>query len=104
MKKLRLSKVSKVAKPKKQDSFGKVLEHIETLPTYKEKIAYLIVQKTTYEQNQEGLVWNFGDSKNFAEKCQLEIDKLEKLMRLEATPKQTTDSIKKHKAYSFRFA
>ena len=89
-----------VETPKSEDKFDfqKTLEHSETLSDYKEKIAYLIQQKTKFEQNQKGSDWNLDNEKNFAEKCQLEIDKLEKLRQLEATPKQTTDGIKKHKA------
>ncbi len=100
-------KTVKTPIPEKKYDFEKVLEHLETLSDYKEKIAYLIQQKTKYEQNhiglalnfakEKGLALNFGRGKNFAEKCQLEIDKLEKLRQLEVTPKQTTDSIKKHK-------
>lgn len=83
--------------PKRKDAFEEVLEHLETLPAYKEKISYLIQRKTTYEQNKRGLDWNINHEKTFDEKCQLEIDKLQKLMRLEATPKQANDGIKKHK-------
>lgn len=82
---------------KKRDVFQEVLEHLETLPTHKEEIAYLIQKQTAYEQNK-GLEFTFAGQKTFGEKCQLEINKREKLMRLETTPKQTAskDDIKKH--------
>lgn len=89
--------------PKRKDAFEEVLEHLETLPAYKEKITYLIKEKTEYDQ-KSGLEWTGIGEKTFGEKCQLEIDKLEKLMRLEATPKQTTDGINKHKDLNQRTA
>lgn len=74
-----------------RDAFKELLEHLETLPDYKAKIAYLIQQKTEYEQNTSGPNLNWNNEKTFGEKCQLEIDKLEKLRQLEV------DGIKKHK-------
>ena len=95
--------IEKVETPKQKGGFEKVLEHIETLPTHKEQIAYLIQQQTTYEQNS-GLEWKGIGEKTFGEKCQLEKNKREKLMRLEAVPKQTTDGSEKHKDLNQRTA
>lgn len=79
---------------KRKSKFQELLERLETLPSYKEKIACLIKEKTEYKQSG---IKDWFDSPNFGGKCQLEIDKLEKLMRLETPSKQATDGIKKHK-------
>ncbi|MCA1625458.1 MAG: hypothetical protein LC768_09810 [Acidobacteria bacterium] len=75
--------------------FKEVLKHLETFSTYKEKITYLIQRKTDYEQNRMLLDDAWGTP--FHEKCQLEIEKLEKLAMLEATQIESKNSIKKHK-------
>lgn len=87
--------------PKRKDAFEEILEHSETLPSNKEKIAFLLKEKTKDAQNHT--VNKFADAfqqvkgKTIAEKCQLEIDKLEKLMRLEENQNNSKDGIKKHK-------
>ncbi len=90
--------------PKRKDAFEEVLEHLETLPTYKEKIAYLIERKTEYKQRDFvgfNLAWEIP---SFSQKCQLEIDKLEKLMRLEENQNNSKDGIEKHKELNQRTA
>lgn len=72
-------------------------KHLKTIPTYKEKIAYLIKEKTRYEQNQSGLDRNTNSEKSFAEKCDLEIKKLTELRSLEQKEIVSKESLKKHK-------
>jgi hypothetical protein len=66
--------------------FKEVLKHLETLTSAKEKISYLIEKKTTYEQNTDrSLDW---ESPSFADKCALEIDKIQKLSNPYSPPKK----------------
>lgn len=65
--------------------FDKVKQHLETLPDIKEKIKYLIEQKTLYKQ-QDG--YDFDISPTFADKCELEIKKMKALAEMESTPTQ----------------
>ncbi len=77
-------------------NFKEVLKHLDTLLTYKEKITYLLQQKTDYEQNRMLLDDAWGRTP-FHEQCQLEIDKLEKQAKLEVTESESKNNIKKHK-------
>lgn len=81
--------------PTRKDPFENVLRHLETLPNYKEKIAYLIQEKTRSEQRETDWDGLFG-TKTFAEKCELEIIALRQLMQLEAKPEKAADRINKH--------
>ncbi len=65
--------------PDKYD-WDKTKEYLTALPDTTEKIKYLITRKTEYEQQDSGIL-EFGTS--FAQKCQLEINKLEALKKLE---------------------
>lgn len=80
-----------------KDKFQELLEHLETIPSYKEKIAFLIKQKTKYEQNKSGWEVNLLDGLSFSEKCDLEIKKLKELKSLEETQQQTFREVAKHK-------
>ena len=79
--------------PEKENKydFQKVKQHIETLTTVKDKIKYLIEIKTDYKQNTNDWdVWAYKDGKTFDAKCDIEIDKLQRLFKLETattTPK-----------------
>lgn len=79
-----------------EDDFQELLLHLETLPTNKTKIAYLINEKTKYEQNNTELDWGFVGEKSFTQKCQLEIDKLKKLVKLGESENYSENDIKKH--------
>lgn len=76
--------------PEKENKydFQKVKQHIETLTTVKDKIKYLIEIKTDFLQNKSG--WDLGLDTPFDRKCELEIKKLNEVLKLEAhttTPK-----------------
>lgn len=79
--------------PEKENKydFQKVKQHIETLTTTKDKIKYLIEIKTDYRQNTDGWdVCAYNEGRPFDAKCDMEIDKLQRLFKLEAhttTPK-----------------
>ena len=79
--------------PQPEYDFQKVKQHIETLATVKDKIKYLIEIKTDYKQNTNDndlFVWAYKDGKTFDAKCDMEIDKLQRLFKLETattTPK-----------------
>ena len=84
--------------PHKKYDFKAVLAHLETLDTTNEKIAYLIERRVDYEQNKS-MFWDL-DEPTFSEKCNLEIQKLEKLSRLKIAPqttKQKVVEVAKHK-------
>jgi len=81
----------------KKDKFQELLKHLETLPNSKDKIAYLVKEKTKAEQNQRGLNFSWGNELSFSEKCNLEIEKLKELMNLEESQNDSKDGIKKHK-------
>jgi len=91
------NEVGNVGKTEDKDEFQELLKHLKTLPTYKEKIAYLIKEKTHHEQNQSGLDWNIDNEKTFAEKCDLEIRKLTELRSLEQKEVVSKENLKKHK-------
>lgn len=68
--------------------FNAVKKYIATLPNDKEKINYLIVQKTDYLQNNnDGYLEGWGDTP-FDRKCTLEITKLKELLKTN-TPQQS---------------
>jgi len=76
--------------PEKENKydFQKVKQHIETLTTVKDKILYLTEIKTDFVQNKSG--WDLDIGTPFDRKCELEIKKLNEVLRLEAhttTPK-----------------
>jgi hypothetical protein len=81
----------------KKDKFQELLKYLETLPNSKDKIAYLVKEKTKAEQNQSGLNFSWGNELSFSEKCNLEIEKLKELMNLEESQNDSKDGIKKHK-------
>jgi hypothetical protein len=76
--------------PEKENKydFQKVKQHIETLATVKDKILYLTEMKTDFLQNDYG--WSISLEASFDKKCELEIKKLNEVLKLEAhttTPK-----------------
>lgn len=76
--------------PEKENKydFQKVKQHIETLATVKDKILYLTEIKTDFLQNKSG--WDLDIGTPFDRKCELEIKKLNEILKLEAhttTPK-----------------
>ncbi len=82
------------AEPNPYD-FGKILEHLESLTTFQEKISFLIEKRVVYQQNRN-LNFEWGGP-TFAEKCNLEIEKLEKLARLTPKPKGEPPEPGKHR-------
>jgi hypothetical protein len=88
---------NKTETAKRKDAFETVKENLETLPTLKEKIACLIDEKTNYEQNKSGFEWTFGNEKTFAEKCDLEINRLKEIWVLEKEEIDSKENQKKHK-------
>lgn len=78
------------SQPEKENKydFQKVKQHIETLATVKDKILYLTEMKTDFLQNKSG--WDLDIGTPFDRKCELEIKKLNEILKLEAhttTPK-----------------
>ncbi|GAB1418118.1 hypothetical protein MASR2M12_08830 [Bacteroidales bacterium] len=76
--------------PEKENKydFQKVKLHIETLTTVKDKILYLTDIKTDFLQNKSS--WDLDLGTPFDRKCELEIKKLNEVLKLEAhttTPK-----------------
>lgn len=76
--------------PEKENKydFQKVKQHIETLTTVKDKILYLTEIKTDFLQNKSS--WDLDLGTPFDRKCELEIKKLNEVLKLEAhttTPK-----------------
>lgn len=76
--------------PEKENKydFQKVKQHIETLTTVKDKILYLTDIKTDFLQNKSS--WDLDLGTPFDRKCELEIKKLNEVLKLEAhttTPK-----------------
>ena len=76
--------------PEKENKydFQKVKQHIETLASVKDKILYLTEIKTDFLQNKSG--WDIETGTPFDRKCELEIEKLNEVLKLEAhttTPK-----------------
>lgn len=75
----------------KRYDFETVKKHLETITDTKEKIKYLIEQKTEYLQNQKGMTFGkeWNGEKSFDQKCELEINKLNTIASLKVdTPKQ----------------
>ncbi len=70
--------------PEKENKydFQKVKQHIETLTTVKDKILYLTDIKTDFLQNKSS--WDFDLGTPFDRKCELEIKKLNEVLKLEA--------------------
>jgi len=76
--------------PEKENKydFQKVKQHIETLTTVKDKILYLIEIKNDFLQNKNW--WDLYIEAPFDRKCELEIKKLNEVLKLEThttTPK-----------------
>lgn len=82
---------------KHEYAFALVKVHLKTLPTIKEKIAYLINKKAYYEQNASGLDWSIGEVKTFAEKCDLEIKRLKEIQALKQEETVSKENPQKHK-------
>lgn len=61
--------------------FKEVKKHLATLNSIKDKIIYLEEVKTEFLQEEQGYL--DLDEQDFAKKCQLEIDKLQRLLTLE---------------------
>ena len=70
--------------PEKENKydFQKVKQHIETLATVKDKIIYLTEMKTDFLQNKSG--WDLDIGTPFDRKCELEIKKLNEVLKLKA--------------------
>lgn len=87
-----------IATTKRKDAFAEILKHLETLPTEKERIAFLIQEKTKDEQSSFSNDWDklLGE-KTLAEKCELEINKRKELLKLEGIQTAPKDNVKKHK-------
>ena len=70
--------------PEKENKydFQKVKQHIETLTTVKDKILYLTEIKTDFLQNKSS--WDLDLGTPFDRKCELEIKKLNEVLKLEA--------------------
>lgn len=68
--------------------FMKVKEYLKTLPDLKEQIKFLTEISTEYQQNKTGFEFDLGTA--FDDQCELEIKKLDKILKLETattTPK-----------------
>lgn len=65
--------------------FSAVLTHLNSLDSLREKISYLIEEKTKYEQDHNTLSFYSLGEKTFAQKCQLEIKKLKELASLRSS-------------------
>lgn len=65
-------------------SFSEVKKHLESLPSIKEKIKYLIEVKTDYAQNKGSQI-EWLDT-TFDKQCELEIKKLKAIAELEPAP------------------
>lgn len=82
--------------PEKENKydFQKVKQHIETLTTVKDKILYLTEIKTDFLQNKSSRVLDLGTP--FDRKCELEIKKLNEVLKLEAhtTPPKAKPNFK----------
>ena len=77
--------------------FKELLEHLETLPSYQERIAHLITEKTKYEQKSNNFLDDAWGNISFSGKCMLEIEKYRELIKLGKIPNNPIDSNKKHK-------
>ena len=80
-----------------KDQFQELIEHIETLPTYKERIAYIITERTKDQQSDNSLDFDWGTAVSFSNKCSLEIEKYKELIKLEGNQKELKNGSKKHK-------
>src|SRR5687768_846987 len=68
---------------KKEYDWNKTVDHLETLPDIKDKIIYLLGEKTRYEQ--EGL---FDFPPTYGDKCKLEIQKWKAILEFQTTTKK----------------
>jgi len=105
--KLSLSKVEKLLKKELEQikptiankteteyNWNKTIKHLEILPELKDRIVYLIEQKTRYKQE---IGYDF-EHPNFGEKCELEIKKLKALIEIQnSTVPQTKQAFQLRK-------
>jgi len=84
-----------VKTPEREDVFAKDLKHLETLPSEKDRIAYLIQRRAEEQQSRQ--YWKLPGEKTLAEKYGLEIDKRKELMKLEESQAASITDVKKHK-------
>lgn len=87
---------------KNEFDFKEVKKHLETLPDTKAKIKYLIEIKTDYEQGKEPFAIEIYNEVSFDRLCDLEIKKLQSLLKLEqsTTLQTTTEKHKVNAAFS----
>jgi hypothetical protein len=78
-KELEQIKPTKANKTETEYNWNKTIIHLETLPELKDRIVYLIEQKTRYKQESG---YDF-EHPNFGEKCELEIKKLKALIEIQ---------------------
>lgn len=78
-KELEQIKPTKANKIETEYNWNKTIIHLETLPELKDRIVYLIEQKTRYKQESG---WDL-EHPNFGEKCELEIKKLKALIEIQ---------------------
>jgi len=78
-KELEQIKPTKANKTETEYNWNKTIIYLETLPELKDKIVYLIKQKTRYKQESG---YDF-EHPNFGEKCELEIKKLKALIEIQ---------------------
>jgi hypothetical protein len=74
--------------------FKAVLLHLETLKTLREKIAYLTERRISFQQS---IYSTLSEIPSFDRKCSLEIEKLEKLARLQPIPQPKIIEVGKHR-------
>jgi len=93
-KELEQIKPTKANKTKTEYNWNTTLKHLETLPELKDRVVYLIEQKTRYKQ-ESGYDW---EHPNFGEKCELEIKKLKALIEIQnSTVPQTKQAFQLRK-------
>lgn len=93
-KELEQIKPTKANKTETEYNWNKTIMHLETLPDLKDRIVYLIEQKTRYKQESG---YDF-EHPNFGEKCELEIKKLKALIEIQnSTVPQTKQAFQLRK-------
>lgn len=93
-KELEQIKPTKANKTETEYNWNKTIIHLETLPELKDRIVYLIEQKTRYKQESG---YDF-EHPNFGEKCELEIKKLKALIEIQnSTVPQTKQAFQLRK-------
>lgn len=92
-----------IEKPTRKDAFEEVLEHLETLPTIKEKLVCLYAKESEFKRKETQWDNLFG-KKTLAEECRFEIERLEKTMALEERQAASEKGIEKHKDLNQRTA